>query len=186
MVFNPSYVDPTTLEALAQATGDRRFRAVAADGVRLVNELARPLPPDWARVSTENGQVTPVSGASATAGPGMFTYDAPRTLVRLGVATDPAARSAVARAWGVFKQTRPEDVVTEHQLNGAAVGTAHNPVTLVAVAAAAKAAGDRRAVPGLLQQAQQLNNQHPTYYGAAWLALGRFLLTTNLLDPCAS
>ena len=185
LVFNPSYVDPTTLSALAQASGDHRFRAVSADGVKLINELTRPLPPDWATVNTKSGQVTPVSGPASTAGPAMFTYDAPRTLVRLGVAADPAARSAVARAWDVFKRTRPQDIVTEHQLSGAAVGTDHNPVTLVAVAAAADAAGDRRAVAPLLQQAQQLNHQHPTYYGAAWLALGRLLLTTSLLDPCA-
>ena len=186
LVFNPSYVDPTTLDALAKAGGDHRFRTVSVDSVKLVNELTRPLPPDWATVSTKTGQVTPVSGPSSTAGPGMFTYDAPRTLVRLGVAADPTARSAVARAWDVFKQTRAQDIVTEHQLSGAAVGTDHNPVTLVAVAAAADAAGDRRVVPGLLQQAQKLNNEHPTYYGAAWLALGRLLLTTNLLDPCTS
>ena len=186
LVFNPSYVDPTTLQALAQVSGDHRFRAVSADSVKLVNELTRPLPPDWATVSTKTGQVTPVSGPSSTAGPGMFTYDAPRTLVRLGVAADPTARGAVARAWDVFKQTRPADIVTEHQLSGAAVGTDHNPVTLVAVAAAANAAGDKRAVPRLLEQAQKVNDQHPTYYGAAWLALGRLLLTTNLLDPCTS
>ena len=27
-------------------------------------------------------------------------------------------------------------------------------------------------------------HEHPTYYGGAWVALGRLLLTTDLLQPC--
>jgi endoglucanase len=57
-------------------------------------------------------------------------------------------------------------------------------VTLVSVAGAARAAGDAGAVPGLLSVAQQLGHQHSTYYGGAWVALGRLLLTTNRLRPC--
>ena len=56
----------------------------------------------------------------------------------------------------------------------------------MAVAAAAKAAGDASAVPGLLSEAQHLNKQHPTYYGSAWVALGRLLLTTDRLVPCTA
>jgi len=185
-VFNPSYVDPTTLEALATASGNSRFRDVAAGGRQLVNELTRPLPPDWAIVSTATGQATPVSAAASTSGPGAFTYDAPRTLVRFALDQDPAGRGAVARAWGVFKYTQPQDIVTEHQLSGAPIGTSHDAVTIVAAAGAAKAAGDTGAVPRLLAEAQQLNAQHPTYYGSAWVALGRLLLTTNRLQPCGS
>ncbi|MBV8432008.1 MAG: hypothetical protein JO244_12640, partial [Solirubrobacterales bacterium] len=77
--FNPSYVDPATLTALARASGDARFNALALGGVQLVNQLMHPLPPDWATVSTQTGQASPVSGADATSGPGMFTFDAPRT-----------------------------------------------------------------------------------------------------------
>jgi endoglucanase len=184
LVFNPSYVDPTTLDALATATGNSRFRDVAAGGTELVNELTRPLPPDWAIVSAATGQVTPVSAAASTNGPGVFTYDAPRALVRFAIDRDPAGPRAVARAWGVFKYTQPQDIVTEHQLSGAPIGTSHDAVTLVAAAGAAKAAGDTGAVPALLAEAQRLNADHPTYYGAAWVALGRLLLTTNRLQPC--
>ena len=184
LAFNPSYVDPTTLRALATATGDPRFDALSSDGIRLVNELTRPLPPDWAIINRQSGQPTPVSGAGATSGPGMFTYDAPRTLVRFAAASSAAAHAAVARAWSVFAQTPPQDIVTEHQLSGAAVGSTHNPVTLVGVAGAAKAAGDERVVGVLLAQAERFNRQYPTYYGAAWVALGRLLLTTNRLAPC--
>lgn len=184
LVFNPSYVDPTTLAALAAASGDSRFRDVAAGGRNLVDQLTRPLPPDWAIVSTATGQATPVSAPTSKSGPGMFTYDAPRTLVRFGVDPDFSGRRAVARAWGVFKDTRPQDIVTEHQLSGAPVGSSHDAATIVSAAGAARAAGDTGAVPALLTQAQRLNAQHPTYYGAAWVALGRLMLTTNRLQPC--
>jgi endoglucanase len=184
LMFNPSYVDPTTLDALAAATGDSRFSAVAAGGTQLVNQLTRPLPPDWAMVNTSTGQATPVSAAASTSGPGAFTYDAPRTLVRFALDRDPAGRSAASRAWGVFKYTQPQDIVTEHQLSGAPIGSSHDAVTLVAAAGAAKAAGDTNAVTALLAEAQSLNAQHPTYYGAAWVALGRLVLTTNRLQPC--
>ena len=183
--FNPSYVDPTTLAALAAASGDGRFTALASGSVQLVNELTRPLPPDWAIVNRGTGQATPVAAAEATSGPGMFTFDAPRTLARLGAAQNPSARAAVARAWSVFAQTKPQDIVTEHQLSGAPAGGDHSPVTLAGVAGAAKAAGDDAAVLPLLAEAQQLNQQHPTYYGSAWVALGRLMLTTNRLAVCS-
>ncbi|MBV9805810.1 MAG: hypothetical protein JO286_01445 [Solirubrobacterales bacterium] len=184
LVFNPSYVDPTTLRALGQASGDARFNAVAAGGTELVDQLTRPLPPDWAMVNAATGQATPVSAATATTGPGMFTYDAPRTLIRFAVDPGPVASSALARAWSVFRQTKPADIVTEHQLSGAPAGNSHDAITLVAAAGAAKASGDTAAVPALLAEAGQRNAQHPTYYGGAWLALGRLLLTTDRLQPC--
>jgi endoglucanase len=184
LVVDPSYVDPTTLLALASATGDSRFSALAADGSRLVEDLMMPLPPDWAIVDTATAQATPVSGPTATTGPGMFTYDAPRALVRLAENPDWAAKSAEARAWSVFRDTKPRDIVTVHQLSGTAVGDVHHPVTLVAAAAAAKASGDTRAMTTLLDVAQQLNDQAPTYYGSAWVALGRLFLTTDRLQPC--
>jgi endoglucanase len=184
LVFNPSYVDPTTLKALASATGDSRFSALASGSSRLVEDLMSPLPPDWATVDTATAQATPVSSVNATRGPGMFTFDAPRALVRLAENPDAAARSAEARAWSVFKETKPVDIVTEHQLSGAAVGTTKNPVTLAAAAGAAKASGDTSAMTALLDAAERLNTQQPTYYGAAWVALGRLLLTTDRLQPC--
>jgi endo-1,4-beta-D-glucanase Y len=184
LAFNPSYVDPTTLSALAAVTGDPRFRALATSGIQLVNELTRPLPPDWAMVDAQTGRAIPVSGPDATSGPGLFSFDAPRTLVRFAAASSPAAHAAVARAWSVFAQTPPQDIVTQHELSGPPAGSDHNPVTLAAVAGAAKAAGASRAVLPLLAQAQRFNLQHPTYYGSAWVALGRLMLTTNLLTPC--
>lgn len=57
-------------------------------------------------------------------------------------------------------------------------------MTLAGVAGAAKAPGEEGAVLPLLAQAQRFNSQHTTYYGSAWVALARLMLTTNLLAPC--
>jgi endoglucanase len=55
----------------------------------------------------------------------------------------------------------------------------------VAAAAAASADGNGRAAAGLLARAQAVNAAHPTYFGSAWVALGRIELTTNALGGCA-
>jgi endoglucanase len=54
----------------------------------------------------------------------------------------------------------------------------------VGSAAAARAAGDRKASAGLLAEAEALDRRAPTYYGAAWVALGRILLTSRVLGRC--
>ena len=56
---------------------------------------------------------------------------------------------------------------------------------LVAAAGAADAAGQPAARDGLLAAAEALDRRSPTYYGAAWVALGRMMLNTKLLDPCS-
>ena len=36
----------------------------------------------------------------------------------------------------------------------------------------------------LLDAAEALDKRAPTYYGAAWVALGRIMLMTSALDSC--
>ena len=56
-------------------------------------------------------------------------------------------------------------------------------MALVAAAAAADAAGRRaRRRQRLLDAAEALDRGSPTYYGAAWVALGRIMLDTDALD----
>jgi endoglucanase len=59
---------------------------------------------------------------------------------------------------------------------------ASHPLPLVATAAAGFAAGADVAGTRLLEAAERLDEQTPTYYGAAWVALGRAFLTTDLLE----
>jgi Glycosyl hydrolases family 8 len=50
----------------------------------------------------------------------------------------------------------------------------------------AGAAGRPRVRDRLIDEAARLDAAHPTYYGAAWVALGRALLTTDLLGGCGA
>jgi hypothetical protein len=63
---------------------------------------------------------------------------------------------------------------------------ARHPVFTVARAARALAAGDRGAADRLLDAAADQEEAAPTYYGAAWIALGRLLLRTDLLGSCSA
>jgi endoglucanase len=184
-VFNPSYLDPRTLIALGHLTGDHRYSAVARAGRRVIGTLARPLPPDWATVSSPSGAANTASAASGARGAGRFSWDAPRALVRL--ATDPglSGRRIAARAWRVFSGRAPGGIVVEHRLDGQRAGSSRSPVTLVAAAAAARANHYRDSAAMLLDSAAALQRSHPTYYGAAWTALGRLLLTTHRLESRA-
>jgi hypothetical protein len=60
-------------------------------------------------------------------------------------------------------------------LTGSAIGGAPEPTLTVAAAAAAGAAGDRHAETALWTRAARLEARQPTYYGAAWIALGQML-----------
>ena len=53
---------------------------------------------------------------------------------------------------------------------------------LVAAAGAAEAAGKEADKQKLLDAAEALDQRAPTYYGAAWVALGRIMLDTDALD----
>jgi endoglucanase len=185
-VVNPSYLDPRTLIALGQLTGDHRYAGLARSGRRIVGRLARPLPPDWATVAAPSGAATAAADAKGARGTGRFSWDAPRTLVRLAVDPAPAGRRIAARAWRAFRGRVPAGIVVEHHLDGRRAGRSRSPVTLVAAAAAAHANGYRDNAALLLHSAAVLQLVRPTYYGAAWTALGRLMLTTPRLDvrPC--
>jgi endoglucanase len=161
-VFNPSYLDPSTLLGLGHLTGDHRYSAVAQRGRDLIRSLSRPLPPDWATVS---------GGDARPARHGRFSWDAPRTLVRLAADPNSAGRAIAARAWPRLRR------------GGAGPRSS---VTLAGAAGAAQASGYHASAAWLLHQAAALQQAHPTYFGAAWTALGRLMLTTRRLDvrPC--
>jgi len=185
---NPSYFSPAAMAALEEASGDGRYGALSASSREVVGQLLRDparLPPDWATFGA--------SGARAVGGPDKegsqtprFSFDAPRTLVRLAVDPDPAGARIAARSWPVFARREPSEIVVEHDLSGRPVGETRHPVALVAAAGAARAAGKQRDTRRLLDAAEALDRRAPTYYGAAWVALGRLWLTSDALDACSS
>lgn len=166
VTVNPSYVDPAALRALAAATGDGRFTALADGSRDAIAAVSHPLPPDWATID-DGGHATP-SGPPGRVVPASYGFDAARTLVWM--ATGGHADATLARAaWPALRAR-----------------SAGSPVFGVAGAAAAVAAGDVRGRDRMLAAATRAQDAHPTYYGAAWLALGRLLLTSDRLHVCTS
>jgi endo-1,4-beta-D-glucanase Y len=182
---NPSYFSPAAFMALRAATGDPRWDSLAASSRSITSALMQPpslLPPDWARL--EGGRPVPIGSPGNPQSPPMFGFDAVRTLVRMAEDPNPAGRQIAARAWSVFAGQDPTKLPVEHSLSGQPTGGTLHPVALVAAAGAADAAGLPPARDGLLDAAEALDQRSPTYYGAAWVALGRMMLTTNLLNAC--
>jgi endoglucanase len=186
VTLNLSYWVSIAYEQLADRTGDPRWAALADSSLRLTRELTnhgRILPPDWARI--DGGVAVPTPSPNRQAPDVRYGLDAQRLVVWLASSCNPEARSLAARFWPSLSQPgragalalRPDGTVADDR---------RNPMPLVAAAAAAGAAG----LPGerdrLLAASELLNAANPTYYGAAWAALGRVLLTTSLLGGCAS
>jgi endoglucanase len=187
ITIDPSYFSPATYQDLGAASGDPAWGVLNASSLAITNGLMSPpnrLPPDWARL--EGSHVVPIGSPSDPSLRPLFSFDAVRVLVRMAEDPDRAGRRIAARAWPVFAAQEPAKLTVDHTLYGRPVGNILHPVVLVAAAGAADAAGDTAARDGLLDEAEALDRRSPTYYGAAWVALGRIMLTTDLLKPSCS
>ncbi|MCU1365451.1 MAG: glycoside hydrolase, family 8 [Ilumatobacteraceae bacterium] len=180
-VVNPSYLVVEAMSQLWWLTHDPAWSAVAAASRRLLaaqTAVAPHLPTDWSTVD----------GVAADAPDGTsprFSYDAARALVQLAADCDADGRAIAAAAWPFFASIDADRIVASYSPQGAPKGPARHPITVVAAAAAAHAAGDQAASENLLDQASALDAAHPTYYGSAWVAIARVLLDTRLLGGCA-
>jgi endoglucanase len=185
IVLNPSYFSPATFAALGAASGNGEWGSLSATG-RSVTEILMPnpgsLPPDWA--SVKGGKPVPIGTPADPGGTPTYGFDAARTLVRLAEDPDPAGQRIAAQAWPAFEGRKPADIPMEHDLSGKPTGGTQHPLALVAAAGAAQAAGKTADAARLLDAAEALDKQTPTYYGSAWVALGRVMLTSDLLDAC--
>jgi endo-1,4-beta-D-glucanase Y len=185
ITLNPSYFSPATFAQLGDLTGDGRWGSLSASARTISQALmtqGTPLPPDWAQL--KGGKPVPSGPPGEPQSTPGYGFDAARTLVRLAEDPDPAGREIAAVAWPVFDGKPPEDIPMEYSLSGEPAGDASHPLALVAAAGAAHAAGDDAAAGTLLDAAEELDQSQPTYYGAAWVALGRIMLTTSDLDAC--
>jgi endoglucanase len=186
ITINPSYFSPAAFTALGVASGSPLWASLAATSRAITSELmsgSRRLPPDWAIL--EGGKPVPIGSPSDPQARPEFSFDAVRTLVRAAEALDPVDRSIAAKAWPVFAGQDPTSLPVQHELSGRPIGHILHPVVLVSAAGAADAAGLPADREGLLAEAEALDRRSPTYYGAAWVALGRIMLTTNLLETCS-
>ncbi len=185
VTVNPSYFSPASFLALQAASKDPRWGGLAASSRSITGALMQApsrLPPDWARL--EGNRPVPIGSPSNPQATPTFGFDAVRTLIRMAEDPDPAGRQIAASAWPVFAGQDPTKLPVQHDLAGRPTGSTLHPVVLVAAAGAADAAGQLAARDGLLDAADALDQHSPTYYGAAWVALGRIMLTTNLLTAC--
>jgi endo-1,4-beta-D-glucanase Y len=170
-VVNPSYWSPKAFQQLG-------FEKVAESSRQLTERLVESgLPPDWARV--ESSGIAPSGPPSG--GEAVYSYDAVRLPIRLAESCDPADRELAARLWPTL---RDQPGAARRALDGAPATGDEHPAALAGAAAAAHAAGDREAARELLDRAAALDEERPTYYGSAWVALARIMLESGALGRC--
>lgn len=182
--LNPSYFSPLALTALAKETGDQRWQEVLRTSYELTARLtanAPALPPDWVdlRRPIVLDPVPPPGGGGDAA----YGYEGARVPVRMAAACEAQGAELAARPWP-FLGRQGTRLAARYRLDGRPLGGRHA-LSAMAAAAAAYAAGERPAGERLLARAQALDRGSPTYYGAAWVALGRVLLTTERIRRCS-
>ena len=179
---NPSYFSPATFAALGEATGDNRWASLSGSSRDAADRLMPgegDLPPDWTVI--RGGRLVATGPPGSAKDKPIFGFEAVRLLVRFAEDPDPAGRKIAARAWPAFEGRSPAEIPVEWDLDGEPAGETEHPTALVAAAAAADAAGDTAAKSQLLDAAEALDRRRPTYYGSAWVALGRIMLDTRAL-----
>jgi endoglucanase len=138
------------------------------------------LPPDWAQVRAD-GTVEAMPGAQGLGQSVRYGYDAARTPIRFAESCDPADRALAAAMAAPLD--RGGDTA-ELDLGGSPMAPGESVVAAAAQAAAVAAAGDRDRAAAELVDADHLAQSVPSYYGAAWAALGRLVLTDDVLGGC--
>jgi endo-1,4-beta-D-glucanase Y len=180
-VINPGYFSPRAEWELFEVSADRRWTDITRTQRVLGWQLVGTgmLPPDWATV-TDVGHAVPTG--PVTGGPIRFGLDAARLPVRFAESCDREDRALAGALRPVL--TAPDEVPALRNLNGSAASSWQHPVALVAAAATEQGAGNTDGALARLDAAAELEQRSPTYYGAAWVALGRIMLTTSLLGDC--
>jgi endo-1,4-beta-D-glucanase Y len=186
VTLNPSYWTFTAFEELGRETGDPRWGELAAGSLALLGSLSdggAKLPPDWARV--DGTAAAPTAAPNGQAAGVQYSLDAQRAVVWLAAACDPAARRLAAGWWPTLAEPGRSRALALAP-DGAVLRPDAHAMALVGSAAAADAAGQPADRDRLLDEAARVDAAHPSYYGAAWVAIGRAILTTRSLGGCAS
>jgi endoglucanase len=185
-VVNPSYDSPEALAALAAATSDPRWSQLEANSRSLLQHLGLGrsvrLPPDWVFLDA-GGTVRAVATPSGSGQP-VYALNAQRVPVWLAASCSRDDKRLAATTWPVLRHSQGNGAAISYSLAGRRLALAVNPLGFVAAAAAADAAGAPHTASHLLNEASAQAASTPTYYGDAWVALGRVLLDTDWLSPC--
>lgn len=182
---NPSYFSPRAFGTLAKATDNGRFSELNRTSVRLVDALTGdplPLVPDWALVNAAGEPRA--ARRKGTTDPVRHGLDAARLPIRYGEACDEEKRALAARLLPFYQRRVDDGLARGYGLDGSVIDPVEHAMPLVAAAGAAHAAGDEQLRDAYLERAEKLERRSPTYYGSAWVALGRIMLTTELLGRC--
>lgn len=182
--YNPSYASPAAYAVLARASGDRRWTELAEGSRRVTAAMLDEvdLPPDWAQVKPD-GSLDPMPGAAGRGSEGVrYGYDATRLPLRYAESCDPADVTLAARLGDALDRFAGQPAARD--LGGRPLGTDESVVAAVGQAAVAAARGNPDRSRAELAAGDALQQRRPTYYGAAWDALGRLLLTDPVLGGC--
>ena len=187
---NPSYGSPWELAALGGLPGEARpFSALAAGMRTLVGQImgSSALPPDWVQLAGPAPNEVSPQGSGAE---DRFGFDAVRVPIRWAASCAPSDRRAVAALWPVLGRAALGGRATVdlglRRSDRPGRGAVKSAVGLVAAAASGWAAGHRGEALDLLSRAEASDHAHPSYYAAAWVALGRVFLETSRLGTCPS
>jgi endo-1,4-beta-D-glucanase Y len=186
LVVNPSYFAPRSYSLLAQATNDGIWQDLESSSRRIAAELVADgtrLPPNWAVIRGD--MEIRASGPPSNEGEApKYGFDAARLPLRYAESCDSRDRAIAADVWRVLSARGVDQLSTRHDLDGERDEEGVHPVGLVGAAGGAQAAGDREMTRELLRRAEELDDEFPTYYGSALVALGRLMLTTDRLGTC--
>lgn len=182
--LNPSYLSTAAMAALSALEG--RWTSVESASIRFLGQLmARGhLPSDWAIVS--GGQAHPTAPPGQAGAPVSYGFDAVRVPVLLASSCVGSETKLAASVWPALeREVSSGGPQVDLDLGASPQSDAVSaPVGLVGAAGAAAADGRTGTEVRLLDIAQFENASRPTYYGSAWVALGRILLQTHDLGTC--
>jgi endoglucanase len=182
--YNPGYTSPAANALLADATHDERW-AELDSGTRAVTTAllnSADLPPDWAQIHPD-GRIDAMPGAAGRADEGVhYGYDATRMPIRFAESCHPADVALAARLTPALDRSVGDPAVRD--LDGAPLLNDESVVAAAAKAAALAAAGQTARAASQMLSADHLQQGRPTYYGTAWNALARLMLSEETLGGC--
>jgi endo-1,4-beta-D-glucanase Y len=185
-MVNASYLVTPAMSILYEVVPEWRWGTVAWTSRLLLSDMmdtSPHLPPDWAVVD-ESG-VNPRAVPSPDGTSARYSYDAGRVIVQLAVDCREAGQRLARAAWPFLRnEIDSGSLVMPYTLDGRPIADERHAVAYVAAAAAALTSGERSRADDLLGTAAEVDAASPTYFGSAWVALGRVWLDTDLLGGC--